>query len=374
MPPALSGKAARSPQVRPSKAPKVPKKGGAGGKGTWGVPGDEMLYDEADVDEADPNFDPVDPDAEEMPFKLDAMQPRLEGSQLKQVIDTTLKTYLKEGDEKEAALTMDGVTQRLYMHYIVSKLIRTGLPDRLDAVSALLLYLSSPAVDLLNTEALEEGFRDVFDAIDELELDAPGAGSALKDLVKALEEVDRLSSDFLPEQLELDSRLNTLKEGLKDTLTELFVSHDTAEFVGVTLRTECPAFHPLVVKHLLRMAVEKNDLGKEAGSKALTALCGGDGPITQLQCMRGLAKLLRETEDITLDAPNAEDAITKFIARAVVDECVPPSFLENVHIFSIGEGDAGVRVVAKARALLDQPNAAKAMTAIWVKADEDKAE
>ena len=31
--------------------------GGAGGKGTWGAPGDELFADEACRDKSDPNYD-----------------------------------------------------------------------------------------------------------------------------------------------------------------------------------------------------------------------------------------------------------------------------------------------------------------------------
>lgn len=74
-----------------AKAPKVPKKGGAGGKFTWGVPGDELKDDGFMSDMKDPNYDPDDKE----PFRLDSLQPRLEGTQLKSVIDKTLTSYLK---------------------------------------------------------------------------------------------------------------------------------------------------------------------------------------------------------------------------------------------------------------------------------------
>lgn len=364
---AMSQKATRSPQVRPSKAPKVPKKGGAGGKFTWGVPGDELKDDGFMSDMKDPNYDPDDKE----PFRLDSLQPRLEGTQLKSVIDKTLTSYLKGSlDAKEAAETMDGVTQRLYMHYIVSKLIRTGLPDKIDQVSSMLLLLSSPSIDMLNQEALLEGIRDVFDVAEDLELDAPGVGTALKNVVKILEEKDRLSSSFLPSQIDYFSRLKSLKGGLKDTLTELFVSHDPNELVDVTERTVCPAFHPLVVKHLIRSAVEQSDPGREVASRALSLLCGETGPITQMQCMRGMAKLLSETEDMTLDTPSAESALANFVARAVIDECVPPSFLENVNIFSLSDGDAGVAVIKKVRDMLSQDGAAESVAKVWTPAAE----
>ena len=34
----------------------LPKKGGAGGKGTWGLPGDELLID-GPIQKDDPNYD-----------------------------------------------------------------------------------------------------------------------------------------------------------------------------------------------------------------------------------------------------------------------------------------------------------------------------
>ena len=38
------------------------------------------------------------------------------------------------------------------------------------------------------------------------------------------------------------------------------------------------------------------------------------------------------SKDLVLDTPDAADVLAKFLARAIVDEIVPPAFLKNAHL------------------------------------------
>jgi len=56
-----------------------------------------------------------------------------------------------------------------------------------------------------------------------------------------------------------------------------------------------------------------------------------------------------------------------FVARAVVDECLPPSFLLRV---DLGHSDMGNQVLKEAQTLLQQPKAALRLSRVWKKADK----
>ena len=43
----------------------------------------------------------------------------------------------------------------------------------------------------------------------------------------------------------------------------------------------------------------------------------------------GFDILLHQLNDLSLDTPNAPEVLGNFIARAVADDCMPPSYVQN---------------------------------------------
>ncbi len=68
---------------------------------------------------------------------------------------------------------------------------------------------------------------------------------------------------------------------------------------------------------------------------------------------QGFSLLLARTEDLYLDTPNVLELLSYFIARAVVDEVLPPAFVVRVDVC---EEDMGFQVVSAAQAVLSQRN------------------
>lgn len=48
------------------------------------------------------------------------------------------------------------------------------------------------------------------------------------------------------------------------------------------------------------------------------------------QMQKGFKSLLFSVDDLKLDVPAAEDDLALFLARAVVDDILPPAFLQKV--------------------------------------------
>ena len=48
------------------------------------------------------------------------------------------------------------------------------------------------------------------------------------------------------------------------------------------------------------------------------------------QMQKGFKSLLNSVDDLKLDVPSAEDDLALFLARAVVDDVLPPAFLQKV--------------------------------------------
>ncbi len=48
------------------------------------------------------------------------------------------------------------------------------------------------------------------------------------------------------------------------------------------------------------------------------------------QMQKGFKSLLNSVDDLKLDVPSAEDDLALFLARAVIDDILPPAFLHKV--------------------------------------------
>jgi hypothetical protein len=335
------------------------KKAGAGGKGTWGVPGDELRYLN-NINQADPNYDP-----DEEPFTLDAIQPKLTGPQLKEVIHDALKAFV-EGTasvQETSSRLKQYQASSLYNFYIVSKLVKLGLPSHTDEVSFFLKYSCSEAVDLISREQLSRGIQDAFLELEEWELDAPTVREQLVRLVRSLEDHDMLPASFLGDQMYILEHHQSLKRAVYDAMEEFFVEFDIDEFVRTIARMNCPAFHGQVVKYVLRSALEKPPEKIEMAAKLLASLSGPKKPVSMLEFMQGVDLLLRECEDLAIDNPKCKKVLSELLARTVVDECVPPSYLD--HVFGLAPDDLGSEVVNLATELLQQSGAAQRLHSMW---------
>ena len=65
---------------------------------------------------------------------------------------------------------------------------------------------------------------------------------------------------------------------------------------------------------------------------------------------KGFERLFELVDEIAKDCPAAREMITTFLARAVVDEVVPPSFLADAVVCNLGG-----EVVAHAKRMLRCP-------------------
>lgn len=106
----------------------LPKKGGAGGKGVWGVPGSELL--EAYEDERDPNYDSEN--LSNGDIELKAVVPDISLEDLKKKVEPIVLEYFENGDTHEAALAIEDaiplnhrdILVQLVMIFFYSSLIK----------------------------------------------------------------------------------------------------------------------------------------------------------------------------------------------------------------------------------------------------------
>lgn len=104
----------------------LPKKGGGGGKGVWGLPGSELLEEEAEIDQNDPNYDPeADANVE---FKEVVAEPTPEDF-FKQ-IEPIILEYFDHCDTNEVTISLDEIIIGSLRPYVITYAVQISLDHK----------------------------------------------------------------------------------------------------------------------------------------------------------------------------------------------------------------------------------------------------
>lgn len=117
----------------------LPKKGGGGGKGVWGLPGSELLVEEVEIDQNDPNYDPETNDTN-VEFKEVVAEPSPEDF-FKQIEPIVLE-YFDHCDTNEVAISLDEIIVGSLRPYVITYSVQISL-DHKDTQRELISVLIS---------------------------------------------------------------------------------------------------------------------------------------------------------------------------------------------------------------------------------------
>jgi len=153
--------------------------------------------------------------------------------------------------------------------------------------------------------------------------------------------------------------VTTMKAKVKGIIAEYFVSGDLPEALERLGEVEGRCGQE-VVKRTLVEAMEKKNRDREMASvllSGMTKLYGSE------QFFEGFIRVLRGIDDIALDTPNAAQLLARFIARATIDDVLPPVFVSLVpaRVASTGRGK---EVLEMAKALMEQHSSTRIMN-LW---------
>mmetsp|Transcript_36320 Transcript_36320/g.108949 ORF Transcript_36320/g.108949 Transcript_36320/m.108949 type:complete len:195 (-) Transcript_36320:643-1227(-) len=152
--------------------------------------------------------------------------------------------------------------------------------------------------------------------------------------------------------------LPEFKIRVADALREYWDAADADEVVRGVEEMRCRAFHPEVVKRAISLSLDKGPRERELTSRLLT--CLHPTPLADEDMEQGFTLLLDSLEDLVIDIPDAKTMIGSYLARAVVDEVLPPAFLSNRN-----NSNPGDEVVEKAVGLLSREHCNARMEHVW---------
>ncbi|XP_074583857.1 MA3 DOMAIN-CONTAINING TRANSLATION REGULATORY FACTOR 1-like [Curcuma longa] len=153
------------------------------------------------------------------------------------------------------------------------------------------------------------------------------------------------------------------KKSITTIIKEYFSTGDVG-LVATDLRDlSSDEYHHFFVKKLVSMAMDRHAKQKEMASVLLSTLYAD--VISSSQISQGFLMLLESVDDLALDILDAVDVLALFIARAVVDEILPPAFLTKAKK-TLPESSKGLCVIQTAeKSYLSAPHHAELVERKW---------
>jgi len=152
--------------------------------------------------------------------------------------------------------------------------------------------------------------------------------------------------------------LTQYKKKVQPIIEEFFLSGDFEDTAVHLEEIEAPEYSYEFVKRLVNSAIDKEDNHRELVSRLLSELY--PDILSMNMIGKGFERLFEIADEIEIDAPQARSIIATFVARAVVDEVLPPSFLTDSVVCNLG-GD----IIEQAKLMLSRDHGGAKLERIW---------
>ncbi|MEE6486918.1 hypothetical protein FKM82_014730 [Ascaphus truei] len=336
----------------------LPKKGGAGGKGVWGTPG--QVYDVEEVDLKDPNYDE---DQENCVYETTVLA--LDENTFEKSVTPIVQEYFEHGDTNEVAEMLRDLNigdMKCGLPMLAVSLALEGKASHREMTSKLLSDLCGT---LLTTEDVATSFDKLLQELPELVLDTPRAPELVGQFIARAVGDEILSKTYIENykgavdgvhaRAALDRAtilLSMTKVGKKiDSvwgsgggqqpvkklvkeidmlLKEYVLSGDVSEAELCLLELEVPHFHHELVYEAILMVLEATGDTTFKMMLSLLESLWKSAIITVDQMKRGYDRIYREIPDINLDVPHAYSVLERFvedcfkagvISKQISDQC-----------------------------------------------------
>lgn len=152
--------------------------------------------------------------------------------------------------------------------------------------------------------------------------------------------------------------LSEFKIRISESIKEYFDSADADEVIRGIQEMKCKPYHPEVVKRAISLSLDEGPRERELVSRLLTSL--HPIPLEDADVSKGFEILLDSLDDLAIDIPDAKGIVGSFLARAIVDEVLPPAFISNRN-----NSHPGDEVTEKAVSLLSREHCTARLEKVW---------
>ncbi|XP_042312329.1 programmed cell death protein 4 isoform X2 [Sceloporus undulatus] len=329
---------------RSGKGRGLPKKGGAGGKGVWGPPG--QVYDLDEVDIKDPNYDD---DQDNCVYETVVLP--LDERAFNKTLTPIIQEYFEHGDTNEVAEMLKELNlgeMKYSVPVLAVSLALEGKASHREMTSKLLADLYGT---IFSRQDVEKSFDRLLRDLPELVLDTPRApqlvgqfiARAVGDGILYSSYIDgyRGTVDCVHARAALDratvllsmtkggkrvdnvwgsgggqQSVNHLVKEIDMLLKEYLLSGDVSEAERCLQELEVPHFHHELVYEAVVMVLESTGDTNFKMMLDLLKSLWRSAVITTDQMKRGYERIYREIPDINLDVPHSYSVLERF-----VEEC-----------------------------------------------------
>lgn len=157
--------------------------------------------------------------------------------------------------------------------------------------------------------------------------------------------------------------LDDYKKAVASIIEEYFSTGDVEVAASDLRELGSSEYHSYFIKRLVSMAMDRHDKEKEMASVLLSALYAD--VISPDQIRDGFVILLESADDLAVDILDAVDILALFVARAVVDDILPPAFLTRAKK-TLPASSKGFQVIQTAeKSYLSAPHHAELVERRW---------
>eukprot|EP01066_Platyproteum_vivax_P007932 Platyproteum_vivax@DN3226_c0_g1_i1.p1 len=277
------------------------------------------------------------------------VKPELTQEQFGKSARTLLISYFEDNDVAAASQQLLDLKSQMYHDDFVYRSIRMSM-DRGDkeqqSVSGLLSHLHSQ--NLVSSTQMHRAFEKLIQIWEDLRLDVPDApyrifrfieqtildqGAHRQLLARCPEgllanvQENKKALDPLTRVTEAAQILHEFKTEAKKCVEEYFAAGDVGEVKTTIVELGRPEFGHEWVRLLIRGGMDGGNKQKEGAIKCLSSLYPDTIGPDDMQL--GFSRLLASIDDMVLDCPFIETLLAQCLARAVVEELLPPVFLQD---------------------------------------------
>ena len=311
-----------------------------------------------------------------MPMKRVSSPPRISMKQFKMSLEGALEELFTSSDFAQFISRLESLECRPYHDELIAHIIRCSLDftdsDR-DKVAELITLMRKSGH--VSTGQLSRAFEKLLLTWEDILIDVPSAvemilrflelsiadGCLPDTFLARLPEpfLYRISRDLNSEETftELGNQLSELqlfKKNCDHILNDCFAAAEpqiSSNVIASIISAGRPHLRHELVRRAINMSLDKKDSDRELVSSLLLSL--RDARIlTEDDLLWGFSHLIGSLPDLQLDCPLAIRLVKNYLIRAIADEILPPSFLENAIRLGLG-GSEGAEAAQEAKNELD---------------------
>lgn len=393
--------------------PGEPKKGGGGGMFTWGRADDMSNYKHIEEDLNDPNYEsdpsieyhesslhsspskPVTITSQALPTSLTQEYWLFDHLELRKETRSKVEDVFTQGTYSGFIAWLRSLKRNKLHSYIFARTVQVTL-DKTESeheVAWGLLELLSTA-KLFTTRDIRRGFDRIYRNMTEIMIDAPNAPEIVLELLantvigKALNtnSIIRVPSSVYnlgqgsyvlrnvkqemisvvdgvrnSQEIVVGDLIETIaetKEKIIEMIREYYASGVSESIIEYAKTNKI--YGSIVVRKAVELALDRDNKDKELCSRLIGELSGYCSPETLVE---GFDDILWNSKELIIDVPEAGDIISKFLARAVVDDCLPSNYIYEAEIMQ--DENIEIPILLSAFNLLKTKEAYTSLQSVW---------